>query len=210
MADALHAHGFNFLQATNYLWPNVTPWATHLRLPFTIYYLCRSTLGQTLRWVTCRSLCHQMQWLALLILLHQMLSNNLKIWPNLAATNFALTAAQCQGSLAECSMAERPAKPEDVATARQHWHIHHFRAWRQNPGSHPASTIQQETAAVAASPRQLLVTCHVAWLLPVREHGGAQDEAKKQAWLYPFGFLFSQLKVFGSKGRTLNAALAQQ
>lgn len=38
MADALHAHGFNFLQATNYLWPNVTPGQLIFvyHLPFTI------------------------------------------------------------------------------------------------------------------------------------------------------------------------------
>jgi len=108
-------------------------------------------------------------------MLHQMLSNNPRMDWNLvaAAKLFHRLQHRSQGSSAECSSGQgqdRGCGNSPVTLA----HSSFFGPCCQEESQGPSTKDlgRQATAAVAATPRQLLVTCHVA-------AGEAQDQRTK-------------------------------
>jgi len=124
VADVLHSHEFNFLQATNYLWLNVTRRRTDSFMPFLHFDKLLSwwTGGVAAGVCTTKTECSRGY--------DSCCTKCCLIIPEWTETwwrpqNFS-TDCSTEAKEVRQSVVVARAKTEDVATAQQHWHIHHF------------------------------------------------------------------------------------
>jgi len=124
VADVLHSHEFNFLQATNYLWLNVTrrradSFMQSLHLDKLLSWwtggvaagVCTTKTECSRGYDSCCNKCCLIipEWT--------------ETWWR--PQNFS-TDCNAEAKEVRQSVVVARAKTEDVATAQQHWHIHHF------------------------------------------------------------------------------------